>query len=331
MRSASITTFIVLLLSSLSTASGDDAPFSGPQIGEALSSFNVQGAFEPHEGKSLDFVAMAKGKPVVLIFVHDVNRQSIAMTRAVATYGVSRAKDGLTTGLVWLSDDVTEAEAELKRIRHALAKDSIVGISLDGKEGPGSYGLNREVMLTILVANENKVTANFALVQPSLSVDLPKVLASVVDQVGGEVPSERELLALTGGGRPGAQSRMDIQNQGPGQRGVREGNAPVQAYALRNLLRPVIRRDASPEQVDEAAKRVEELAKTSPVVQAEIGRITNTIIGAGKLDSYGTPRAQEYLQRWADTYPNPAKQSSNAAGQNAGDKASDETVDGQSN
>jgi hypothetical protein len=295
--------FVCLTLNpSVNRSHADDKPFSGPQPGEPLPAFKVQGVFDSQAGETIDFVAKAGGKPLVLIFVHDVNRQSIGFTRALATYTVSRASDGLSTGVIWLRDDVSEAEAELKRVRHALAKDAPVGISLDGKEGPGSYGLNREVMLTILIGNDNKVTANFALVQPSLQVDLQPVIASVVEVIGGEVPTASELLAMSG-----ANMRNDNGRPGMRDEANRKGAVdPDKAAALRDLLRPVIRRDASESSVDEAAKRVEDFAENDEAIRREIGRIANQIIRAGKLSDYGTPHAQTYLQRWADTYPKPA-------------------------
>ena len=53
--------------------------------------------------------------------------------------------------------------------------------------------------------------------------------------------------------------------------------------------------------VEAAAKAVEEHAnaKGNEAFRKEIGRIANTIIDAGKLDNYGTPKAQEYLKKWA--------------------------------
>jgi hypothetical protein len=154
--------------------------FSGPQVGEKLPPLKVVGAYDDDAGKELDFVTHAAGKPIVLVFVHEGNRPSIGLTRALTTYTVSRAKDGVGTGIVWLGEDATEAEATLKRIRHALTPGAPTGISVDGKEGPGSYGLNRNVTLTILVGKEGKVTANFAIVQPSLQEDLPKILKEIV-------------------------------------------------------------------------------------------------------------------------------------------------------
>ncbi len=273
--------------------------------GETLPSFVAKGAFDEFAGKEVDYVDVAKGRPIVLIFVHDVNRQSISLARILATYTNGRAKDGLVTGMVLLHDDPTEAEAMLKRMRHAIgpvkasvakAEDSkdptdnveypTVSISQDGREGPGSYGLNRNVTLTILVCKDNKVTANFALVQPSLQVDLPKILESVVAVAGGTVPKLEDLE-----GMPAMQRREGT------------GEAPN----MRLLLTPVIRRDASDDDVIAAAKKVEEAAAKDEAVRKEVGRIANTIINAGKLKDYGTAKCQEYLSKWATEYGDPNK------------------------
>lgn len=301
--------------------------FSGPQIGEPLQQFLVRGVFDQWAGKELDFVKQAANKPLVLIFVHDVNRQSIAFTRILSHYTLGRTKDGLRTGIVWLSDDLSEAESNLKRMRHALSiptqtetgrasnkspeskttdapnqpskananseaqnRESnsdkhvaeVIGISLDGREGPGSYGLNRNVTLTILIAKENKVSANFALVQPSLQVDLPKVLASIVEIAGGVFPTLDQLEGMP------SMNRTDSSSESPPN--------------LRPLLAPLIRKSASDQQVDEAANAIQEQSERDPATKREVARIANTIISAGKLENYGTPRAQEYLSKWAKEY-----------------------------
>ena len=289
-------------------AANIEAVFSGPQVGEALSPFVVHGVFGDFAGKEVNYVELANGGPVVLIFVHDVNRQSISMARILATYTNSRAKDGLVTGMVLLHDDPTEAESMLKRMRHAIGpvkapiapvsddaneeptkslEYATVSTSKDGREGPGSYGLNRNVTLTILVANENRVTANFALVQPSLQVDLPKILESVVAVVGGEVPKLEDLE-----GMPATMEQRESK-----------GNAP----AMRPLLAPLIRRDATEEQVVAAAEKVEAAAAKDRAIRNEVGRIANTIINAGKLEDYGTPKCQEYLRKWAAEFGDPRK------------------------
>ncbi|WP_425617105.1 hypothetical protein NA78x_000775 [Anatilimnocola sp. NA78] len=269
-------------LSLVASLPAADPLFSGPQVGEKLPAFKVRGALGDEAGKELDFVTAAAGKPLVLIFVHDLNRQSVSMVRVLSGYTVGRAKDGVHTGVVWLGDDATEAENTLKRISHALTPKAPTGISLEGREGPGAYGLNRNVTLTILVGKEGKVTSNFALVQPSLQVDLPKILQAIVDVAGGDVPKLTDLE-----GMPAMAARPAANQQDPN---------------LRGLLTPVIRRDAAPEDVDRAAKAVEEYVAKNEATRKEVGRIANTIIDAGKLKDYGTERAQEYLQKWAKEF-----------------------------
>jgi hypothetical protein len=255
--------------------------FSGPQPGEKLPGFRVRGVLGDLGGKELDFVKTAAGKPLVLVFIHDINRPSIGMTRILTSYTVSRAKDGLHTGVVLLDDDTTEAENMLKRISHALTREAPTGVSLDGREGPGSYGLNRNVTLTILVAKDGKVTANFALVQPSIQADLPKILKAIVDVVGGTVPKLEDLAGMP-------------QMRAPA------GDEPDPK--LRGLIRPVIQRNATPDTVDQAAAAVEAYVKTNESARREVGRIARTIVGSGKLSNYGTERAQEILRKWAKQY-----------------------------
>jgi len=166
---------------------------SGPQPGEALPALKVLGVYDADAGQELDFVSQAHDGPILLIFVHQVTRPSVGLTRVLAKYAASRKEDGLTAGIVWLTDDRGEAEAYLLRARQSLGFEVPVGISLDGAEGPGTYGLNRDVALTILAANEGRVTASYALVQPDLTDAMP-VIKQVVALLGGEMPRLEDLL-----------------------------------------------------------------------------------------------------------------------------------------
>ncbi len=256
--------------------------FSGPQVGEPLPSFKFREVLGHDQGQELDLVSRSGDGPILLIFVHEVNRQTAGMTRVLSRYGQTRAADGLTTGVIFLDDDASAAEATVQRIRHALTADIPTGVSLDGREGPGSYGLNRNVMLTILIAKQKVVTGNFALVQPSLQADLPKILDSLVAVIGGTVPKLEDL---------------------EGMQGMRaERSAPGSPPNLRPLLAPVIQKTATDEEVDRAAAIVEEQAAQDEAIRREVGRIARTIVEAGKVENYGTSKAQEYLRKWAEQY-----------------------------
>ena len=267
------------------TFAADEEVFSGPQVGEPLTPFVARGVLGENADKEFDLVKQADGKPVVIFFVHSVTRPSIGLTRGIMSYASKRAKDGLTSGVVFLSGDVTETENWMKRAPHALPKNVPVGISDDGREGPGAYGLNRNVTLTVVVGNENKVTANFALVQPSAQADGPKIAKAIVDALGGgPVPSLAQLGLVRGRPAPkNARGRM-------------------QDPKLDSLLRAVIQKTATDEQVEAAAAALEAYANQNKAAGKRVGQITNTIIKAGKLENYGTPAAQKVLTKWAKKF-----------------------------
>lgn len=252
-----------------SQAMAQDKLFSGPQPGEKLAGFKVRGFFAPIAGQEVDFVQQAGDKPIVLVFIHDANRQSLRFTQVLTNYSIGL--EGVHTGVVWLSDDVTDAENFLKRSGHALARKAPTGISVDGREGPGAYGLNRNVTLTVLVGKENRVTANFALVQPSIQADLPKVLESIAKTIGREAATLEDLLIVS-----------NYKLQGP-----------------LSLLADV---DASDEDVDRNAATIDVLAKQNETAGKELGRVTNRLMSTGMLSKRGTARAQAHFQRWAKEY-----------------------------
>ena len=279
------------LLTCLLLAEEPEQQFSGPQVDEPLVKFKARGVLADLEGKEFDLVSTADGKPIVLIFVHELTRPSAAVTRTVMNYVGKKAKEGLVGGVVFLSDDATAAEERIKRASHALPKVPI-GISVDGGEGPGAYGLNRNMTLTVLVGKENKVTANFALVQPSVQADAPKIGLAIALVMGKD---ETPTLEQMGAGRQyaGRDARMKQD----------ENLAP--------LLRAVIQKTASDQQVEKAAAAVEEYVAKNEAARKQVAEIANRIIKAGKLENYGTPKAQEYLTKWArGQFSKPAKKSS---------------------
>ena len=274
---------LVLTILSAAVALAEDEVFSGPQVGERLVPFTARGTLGEVAGKDFDLVTTAAGKPTLLIFVHEVTRPSVGLTRLIMNYAATRAKDGLASGVVFLSDDPTDTENWMKRAAHALPKNVAIGISTEGQEGPGAYGLNRNVALTVLVGNENQVVANFALVQPSIQADAPKIAKEIVEVLGGgKVPTLAEL----------------------GTRGYGETTkARMNDPQLNSLLRSLIQKTASAEQVRTTIAAIETYVADKPAAQQRIGEIARNIIVAGKLENYGTRPAQAQLKLWAEKYP----------------------------
>jgi len=164
-------------------------PPSGPQVGDKLGDFKVHGVFGAEAGKEFMFLSQLKDKPALVIFVQKITRPGLQLLRPVDDY--ASKEDKLASHVVWLTGDKgdkQETEQFLERAKNSLNLQMAVSI-FDGKDGPAAYGLNDMVAITVLVAKEGKVVANFALVDPNGN-DAGKVKAAVAKALGKEAPKD---------------------------------------------------------------------------------------------------------------------------------------------
>ncbi len=181
---------VTLLLSICVSVAAEEPVFSGPQAGEVFPPLPVKVVLGDQDGKDADLVKDADSKPLVVIFFHARTRPAYALTRKIMEFAATKSDAGLKSHVVFLTDDPTETNKWVNLIQKQLPKGATYAISHDGIEGPGAYGLNRNVTLTVLVGNEGKVTENFALIQPQLQADGPKIMKAIVDVTGGgDVPA----------------------------------------------------------------------------------------------------------------------------------------------
>lgn len=288
---------LLVLVSTIRAQDSDEPVFSGPQIGEKMVHFKAEGVLGDLAGKEFDLIEQAEGGPVAIVFLHELTRPSAAVTRAVMDYAGKFSNEGLVCGVVFLSDDATATAAQIKRASHALPKVAI-GISPDGGEGPGAYGLNRKMTLTILIGNGGKVTANFPLIQPSIQADAPKIGREIARVVGKDVTP--------------TLAQMGVKTRYVGKESENNRRDPK----LGPLLRAVIQKTATMEQVVKAASAVEDYVAAKSEAKLQVGEIANRIVTSGKLNNYGTAKAQEYLKKWATEFvakrPTPPKRNGEA-------------------
>jgi hypothetical protein len=186
MRRVSLTAAWLALLSPLAAGPSTIAKeISGPQVGEMLVPFTVRGVLDDEAGKPIDLVKDAGGKPLLIFFVHERTRQSVALARQVLNDAAARKADGLDAGLVLLSSDAAAMEEWAKMAAQVLPRGVPIGISPDGLEGPPAYNLSRKVAVTVIVAKEGRVVANFALTQPSVADDAAKISEAVAAALRG--------------------------------------------------------------------------------------------------------------------------------------------------
>lgn len=275
---------VLLLIGLQSVTSADEEVFSGPQPEETLPSFEASGVFGDLAGKKFDLIEQAAGKPVALIFVHARTRPAFGLTNTIMRFAASRADAGLQSGVIFLTDDSTATEEWMRVVERHFPQGVAYGISDDGPAGPGAYGLNRNVTLTVLVGKEGKTTANFALVQPSLQVDGPKILQAIVDVTGGgKVPTIAELRPARAAGR----NRMNLRADDP---------------RLASLVRAVINKQATDDEVSTAAAAVEAYVTANEKARQQLGQIASRVVNSDRLSNYGTEAAQKTIREWAKKY-----------------------------
>ena len=277
---------MLILLSLICSLIQDEPVFSGPQPGEKLVPFVATGVLGKDADQKLDIVTETDTKLCVLIFVHERSRPAFGLSNMVLRLVQDRGPEKLAGSLIFLTDDPTETAEWMNRVPDYFPKQIRLGISVDGQEGPGAYGLNRNVALTVLIAKDNVVSASFALVQPSIEVDGPKIFKAIAEVLG-----EKDVPKIA-----------DYQPKGRGESAPMKREAASQHPEIRNMLSPVIQKTATEEEVVAAAKKVEDFATEHPDFRIQIGDIARRIIAAEKLGDYGTAKSQEYLTKWSKEF-----------------------------
>jgi hypothetical protein len=197
---------LAVVLVCQATTFAQEVLFSGPQPGETLPALTVVDAqVSPgvsagsEKPQPYDLVARMDGKSSIYVFVHDLLRNksdepSLGLSYMLSHYAASREDTGLVCRVVYLTDDVAALNAFLTKIRRALPKKKTpLTICTQGLEGPGAWGLNNNLRMTVVIANDNVVTASFAIQQPSVAVDAERILAELVKVIGGTPPKLRDL------------------------------------------------------------------------------------------------------------------------------------------
>jgi len=271
-----------------------DPVFSGPQPGEKTTPVMVMELTGQHAGKERDPVTENAGKPSVLVFVHGIERSLVPLLRVVDEYGAMRG-DLLRTETVFLSPDRLEGERRVKAAAGSLKLQSRVGLSLDGPEGPGNYGLNKECLMTIVTAKDNTVTENFALLQPGIA-DAPKVLEALAKACGDTHPptvaelSGRRMDRNSGGReRPERMNKEKVQADGKPKEKF-PGAVPNDGR-LQALLRSFIRPSNDDAAVDKVLAEVREYIKGNADLRKQAIDGWTRILHFG--DRYGTEYARK--------------------------------------
>ena len=279
-----------------------EAKFSGPQKGEALRGFV---AFDVASRKESDPVAEGKGAPILLVFIHELSRPAAALMRALDETGQVKRVRGLRTLFVSLAQDRDGAERHLPLVVKSLNLRCPLGISVDGPEGPGAYGLNREVALTILVAKDDRVAANFAIVQPN-ETDAPRIREAVdavlrvaaaapegtADELKAEILRLREEVLRLKEEVEALKLRQEKPAPAPAMR------KPAEDERLVNHCRRLIQRAATEADLEAAVKDIEAYIEGKDEMRKQYVDILDRVLGL----NYGNDLGKAVMKAQAEKH-----------------------------
>ena len=245
---------IVPLLAAASLFAADNGKiFSGPQPGEKATPFEVRTLSAKGPGEKRNPIKAAAGRPVVLVFLYRLERSMVPLMRVVDEYGADQ-KARVNTEFIFLTDDPIRGDRSLPRVINSLKTRARAGYSVDGIEGPGNYGLNKDCLMTIVLARDRKVTANFALVQPGIA-DAPGVIAAMAKLTGDDKPPAAEVLLARQNPnnrrpmrRPLNMEKLDLSTDAARQQAIKKLVAEVKYLRQQQAAnpRPNMRPNARP-------------------------------------------------------------------------------------
>ena len=142
-------------------AAHGDEPTSGPPVGETAEPFEFEAATGDDAGKTVDPLKARADKPVLMIFISDLNRQGFALLKQLDKYGRLRQPEGLEVVIVRVADDREGAAKHAKLLFDLYDVKSLAGIAKEGKSGPKDYNLHEEAKMTVLLIDkQHKVLMN---------------------------------------------------------------------------------------------------------------------------------------------------------------------------
>ncbi|MBI3818113.1 MAG: hypothetical protein HY286_05425 [Planctomycetes bacterium] len=185
-------------------ASAPVAPvFSGPQIGEKTASFKVNDVTGKREPKEFDPVADAAGAPALyFLFPSDMNRIIAKGITNIGMISEAAKEAGMKAYFIGLGVEPIAADQRLRNVWLSLKPPVAASLSVDGVEGPGNWGINKNCYVTLVLAKDGKVVYNYAALSPADSD-----YETIQNEVGKLINKKISVKLVTPEGRMGMGSR----------------------------------------------------------------------------------------------------------------------------
>jgi hypothetical protein len=234
-------------------------------------------------------------RPTALVFIHQLERSLVPLLRVVEQYGVER-RDRIKTEIVFLAGDRLAGEERVRAAAGSLKLAARVGLSLDVREGPGNYGLNKDCLMTIITARTTRSSPTSRSCNRE-SPTAPKVVAALAKTCGDDNPPTAEALAAR---QPGMARGRGAMPEKPKE--DFPGAVPSDAKLV-GLLRQFIRPTNDDATVDRVLADVKTHIKDNADLTKQAADGWTRVLHFG--DRYGTPYARKVGQEFLDQIKTP--------------------------
>ena len=175
---------VVVSLILVGSLHGEDVQ-SGPKAGDKVAALKVLAATGDNAGKEFDVADQRKDKATVFIFIDaDQFSRPIARYLKVLDGAVNTIGNDVHIVAIWLTGDQEKTKAYLPKAQMSLSLEATTLAQFPGaKSGPEGWAINDRAFVTTVVANKEKVTANFAYVSVN-DTEVRKVAAEIRKAVG---------------------------------------------------------------------------------------------------------------------------------------------------
>lgn len=166
---------IGLLLSvAVIAADGKTAPL---QVGDEVGPFYVKDVTGPAAGTALCYRCRYGDRPVVSIFVREVDDQLATLLKEVDAIVTKNADKGMAAFLVVMTDNPSQQEDKLKQLAKDSGLKSVPLTTFEDVNGPRSYRLDKSADITVMMWVDGKLQVNQTYKQGDLT---KQTIAAVV-------------------------------------------------------------------------------------------------------------------------------------------------------
>lgn len=156
---------------------------SGLAPGEKVGAYNVKDITGPNAGKSLCYRCKFGARPVVNVFVREVDDNLAKLVVEIDKIVAQNEEKKMAAFVTVLAEDADKIAPKLEEI---AKKNDIKNVPLtifDGASGPESYKISKDADVTVMMWNKGEVKASVALAKGKLDATAIKSVVSNTSKI----------------------------------------------------------------------------------------------------------------------------------------------------